>query len=104
MHWIAPSGRDSVTDTLEKRRWASADSCRGDSGLEAQEHSGPILNIILLRLDFPLNLPEAADIGAKVNDLVRDIERHDPQLAEIPPKARLRASRERGGLRRGNPS
>ncbi len=33
-----------------------------------------------------LNLPEAADIGAKVNDAMRDIEKHNPQLAGVLPK------------------
>jgi len=30
MNWIAPSGKDSATDTLEKRLWASADQFRAD--------------------------------------------------------------------------
>lgn len=38
------------------------------------------------RFDFLLNLPEAQDIGAKVNDAMRDIEKHNPQLAGVLPK------------------
>src|SRR5438552_3851605 len=38
------------------------------------------------RFDFLLNLPEAADIGAKVNEAMRDIEKHNPQLAGVLPK------------------
>jgi len=38
------------------------------------------------RFDFLLNLPEAADIGAKVNDAMRDIEKHNPQLGGVLPK------------------
>ena len=38
------------------------------------------------RFDFLLNLPEAKDIGAKVNDAMRDIEKHNPQLAGVLPK------------------
>ena len=38
------------------------------------------------RFDFLLSLPEAADIGAKVNDAMRDIEKHNPQLAGVLPK------------------
>jgi hypothetical protein len=38
------------------------------------------------RFDFLLNLPEAAEIGAKVNDAMRDIEKHNPQLAGVLPK------------------
>lgn len=39
------------------------------------------------RFDFLLNLPEAENIGAKVNDAMRDIEKHNPQLAGVLPKA-----------------
>ena len=38
------------------------------------------------RFEFLLNLPEAADIGAKVNDAMRHIEKHNPQLAGVLPK------------------
>jgi len=131
MHWIAPSEKDSLTETLEKRLWDSADQFRANSGLKAQEYSGPILGIIFLRFaevrfaaqraklekasassrrgsrvdepaayhaegvlylapnarfDFLLNLPEAQNIGAKVNDAMRDIEKHNPQLAGVLPK------------------
>ncbi len=131
MQWIAPSEKDALTDTLEKRLWDSADQFRANSGLKAQEYSGPILGIIFLRFaevrfiiqraklekasasarrgskvddpdayhadgilylapharfDHLLNLPEAADIGAKINDAMRDIEKHNPQLAGVLPK------------------
>ena len=33
------------------------------------------------RFDFLLGLLEAADIGAKVNDAMRDSKKHNPQLA-----------------------
>lgn len=49
MHWIAPTEKDSLTETLEKRLWDSADQFRANSGLKAQEYSGPILGIIFLR-------------------------------------------------------
>ena len=49
MHWIAPSAKDVLTETLEKRLWASADQFRANSGFKAQEYSGPILGIIFLR-------------------------------------------------------
>ncbi len=38
------------------------------------------------RFDALLNLPEGADIGARVNDAMRDIEKHNPQLAGVLPK------------------
>jgi type I restriction enzyme M protein len=39
------------------------------------------------RFDYLLNLPEAANIGAKLNDAMREIEKHNPQLAGILPKS-----------------
>jgi type I restriction enzyme M protein len=131
MRWIAPSEKDAANDTLEKRLWGAADQLRANSGLKAQEYSGPILGIIFLRFaevrfaaqrvklekasassrrgsrvddpaayhaegilylapnarfDFLLNLPEAKDIGAKVNDAMRDIEKRNQQLAGVLPK------------------
>src|SRR5436189_5305744 len=49
MKWIAPSEKDTGNSTLEKRLWDSADQFRANSGLKAQEYSGPILGIIFLR-------------------------------------------------------
>ena len=38
------------------------------------------------RFDYLLGLPEAANIGAKVNGAMRDIEKHNAQLAGVLPK------------------
>jgi type I restriction enzyme M protein len=131
MLWVAPSEKDTVTETLEKRLWDAADQFRANSGLKPQEYSGPILGLIFLRFaevrftaqraklekagtnsrrgsrldepaayhadgilylpaearfDYLLNLPEAENIGAKVNAAMRDIEKHNPQLAGVLPK------------------
>ena len=131
MHWVAPSEKDTAAATLEKRLWDAADQFRANSGLKAQEYSGPILGLIFLRFaevrfsaqrgklekagassrrgsrvdeptayhaegvlylapnarfDFLLGLPEAADIGTKVNEAMRDIEKHNPQLGGVLPK------------------
>ncbi len=131
MLWIAPSEKDTATDTLEKRLWDAADQLRANSGLKPQEYSGPILGLIFLRFaevrftaqrtklerggtsarrgsrvdepgayhaegilylpaearfDYLLNRPEAENIGAKVNAAMRDIEKHNPQLAGVLPK------------------
>ena len=131
MLWIAPSEKDAATTTLEKRLWDAADQFRANSGLKAQEYSGPILGLIFLRFaevrfilqrtklggasasarrgsrvdestayhaegilylasearfDYLLTLPEVADIGAKVNAAMREIEKHNPQLAGVLPK------------------
>ena len=131
MQWIAPAEKDTANSTLEKRLWDAADQFRANSGLKAQEYSGPILGLIFLRFadvrfaaqqarlekagsssrrgsrledpaayhaegvlylppearfDYLLNRPEADDIGAKVNAAMRDIEKHNPQLAGVLPK------------------
>mgnify|MGYP000150021834 CR=1 FL=1 len=131
MHWIAPSEKDVATTSLEKRLWDAADQFRANSGLKAQEYSGPILGLIFLRFaevrfaiqrsklegggassrrgsrvdepaayhaesvlylapearfDYLLTLPEVADIGAKVNAAMREIEKYNPQLAGVLPK------------------
>ena len=38
------------------------------------------------RFDYLLSLPESKDIGAKVNTAMREIEKHNPQLAGVLPK------------------
>jgi len=131
MLWIAPSEKDAASTSLEKRLWDAADQFRANSGLKAQEYSGPILGLIFLRFaevrfavlrsklagasassrrgsridepaayhaegilylaaearfDYLLTLPEVADIGARVNAAMREIEKHNPQLAGVLPK------------------
>jgi len=135
MQWIAPSEKDAASTSLEKRLWDAADQFRANSGLKAQEYSGPILGLIFLRFaevrfaiqraklegaaasssassrrssrvdepaayhaegilylapgarfDYLLTLPEFDNIGAKVNDAMREIEKHNPQLAGVLPK------------------
>lgn len=131
MRWIAPTKKDAGSDSLEERLWAAADQFRANSGLKAQEYSGPLLGLIFLRfaevrfaarrqaldaaggssrrgsrVDDPdayhaepvlfltpearvehlLTLPEAADIGGKVNAAMREIEKHNPQLSGVLPK------------------
>lgn len=41
MRWIAPSEKDTDNAALEKRLWDAADQFRANSGLNAQEYSGP---------------------------------------------------------------
>ncbi len=48
MHWVAPTERDTATDTLEKRLWNAADQFRANSGLTAAQYSGPVLGLIFL--------------------------------------------------------
>lgn len=131
MRWIAPSEKDSSNAQLEKRLWDAADDFRANSGLKAQEYSGPILGLIFLRFaeakfevkhaellkesgtsrkpsrledpaayhaegllylspkaryDYLLTLPESEDIGGKVNEAMREIEKSNSQLAGVLPK------------------
>lgn len=131
MRWVAASENDTTGTTIEKSLWEAADQFRANSGLKAQEYSGPILGLIFLRFaevrfsaqrakletagassrrgsridepaayhsegilflgpearfDYLLKLPEAANVGAKVNAAMREIEKHNPQLAGVLPK------------------
>ncbi len=131
MRWIAPSEKDTAAASLEKRLWDAADQFRANSGLKAQQYSGPILGLIFLRfadvrfaaqraklekasasarrgsrVDDPtayhadgvlylppdarfghlLTLPEAANVGAKVNEAMREIEKHNETLKGVLPK------------------
>jgi type I restriction enzyme M protein len=47
--WIAPPEKDAAKSALEKNLWDAADQFRANSGLKAQEYSGPILGLIFLR-------------------------------------------------------
>lgn len=131
MHWIAPTEKDNASTALEKRLWDAADQFRANSGLKAQEYSGPILGLIFLRFadarfalqrkkleeagassrrgsrideptayhadgvlylppdaryDHLLTLPEAANVGARVNEAMREIEKHNETLKGVLPK------------------
>lgn len=47
--WVAPSEKKADASSFEKRLWDAADQFRANSGLKAQEYSGPILGLIFLR-------------------------------------------------------
>src|SRR5687768_5474771 len=49
MIWVAPSERDTGTETLESRLWAAADQLRANSGLTSAQYSQPVLGLIFLR-------------------------------------------------------
>ena len=67
---------------------ASASARRGPRVDEpAAYHAEGILYLPAeARFDHLLNLPEAENIGAKVNAAMRDIEKNNPQLAGVLPK------------------
>lgn len=71
MQWIAPSEKDTSSDTLEKRLWAAADQLRANSGLTSAQYSQPVLGLIFLRfaeVRFTLRRSELerAPVGAAV--------------------------------------
>ncbi len=71
---------------IEKKAGGS----RGGSRLDdpnAYTAEGIIFLAPVARFDFLLNLPEGANIGSKVNDAMRAIERDNPQLAGVLPKS-----------------
>jgi type I restriction enzyme M protein len=49
MQWIAPTEKDTATDTLEKRLWAAANQLWAGAGLKQSDYSEPILGLIFLR-------------------------------------------------------
>jgi type I restriction enzyme M protein len=50
-------------------------------------HAAGVLYLPLeARFDYLLNLPEAEDIGGKINAAMREIEKYNPQLADVLPK------------------
>ena len=49
MRWVAPSEKDTATETLEKRLWDAADQLRANSGLTSAQYSTPVLGLIFLR-------------------------------------------------------
>jgi type I restriction enzyme M protein len=67
---------------------ASASSRRGSRVDEptAYHAEGVLYLGAEARYDHLLALPEAANIGAKVNAAMREIEKHNPQLAGVLPK------------------
>ncbi len=49
MQWIAPSEKDTGTETLQSRLWDAADQLRANSGLTSAQYSQPVLGLIFLR-------------------------------------------------------
>lgn len=67
MNWVATPEKDIAATTLEKRLWDAADQFRANSGLKAQEYSGPILGLIFLRfaeVRFSARRQELESVGA----------------------------------------
>ncbi len=75
MIWIAPIEKDTASAALEERRCCTPDQFRANSGLKAHDAAGILYLPAEARFDYLLNRPEAENIGAKVNDAMRDIAR-----------------------------
>lgn len=70
---------------LEKSSSSSRRGSRIDE--PAAYHADGVLYLTLnARYENLLALPEASDVGKAVNDAMRDIEKHNPQLAGVLPK------------------
>jgi type I restriction enzyme M protein len=67
LNWVATPEKDIAATNLEKRLWDAADQFRANSGLKAQEYSGPILGLIFLRfaeVRFSARRQELESVGA----------------------------------------
>ena len=71
MHWIAPTEKDAASTSLEKRLWDAADQFRANSGLKAQEYSGPIQGLISCQLltQRPPSIPKSRLRGSKAEGI-----------------------------------
>ena len=74
MNWIAPSEKDTATETLEKRLWAAADQFRANSGLKAQEYSAPVLGLIFLRFAEVRFAAQRAKLEKEREKLLKELE------------------------------
>jgi len=85
MQWIAPSEKDTATDTLEKRLWAAANQLWAGAGLKQSDYSEPILGLIFLRFAEVRFMGRRAELektsassrrGSKVDDPASYIEQN----------------------------
>ncbi len=81
MHWIAPSARDTASNTLEQRLWGAADQFRANSGLTAAQYSAPVLGLIFLRFAETRFEIKRAELEAAGDSLRRATSRVDDPAA-----------------------
>ena len=81
MHWIAPTERDTASDTLEQRLWAAADQFRANSGLTAAQYSAPVLGLIFLRFAEARFAVRRAELEAESGKSRRGASRLDDPAA-----------------------
>ena len=78
MQWVAPSERDTDSQTLEKRLWAAADELRANSGLTSAQYSQPVLGLIFLRFSEVRFLARLVALEKKVTGGRRGSRVDDP--------------------------
>jgi type I restriction enzyme M protein len=92
--WVAPPERDLGKAAMEKSLWEAADQFRANSGLKAQEHSGPILGLIFLWFADARFLPRWQQLKAAGGSELRGSRENDPNfyqsegLLDLPPCSR----------------
>jgi len=67
MHWVAPSEKDTATDTLEKRLWAAADQLYANSGLTSQHYGQLVLCHVFQRIAEVRFADQRAKLVASIN-------------------------------------
>jgi len=93
--WVAPPERDQGKATMETKLWEAADQLRANSGLKAQEYSGPILGLIFLRFADARFMPQWQKLKAAGGSERRGSRENDPNayqsegLLYLPPGARF---------------
>jgi type I restriction-modification system DNA methylase subunit len=91
---VAPPERDLGKAAMEKSLWEAADQFRANSGLKAQEYSGPILGLIFLRFADARFTPHWQKLKAAGGSERRGSREEDPNayqsegLLYLPPGAR----------------
>lgn len=92
--WVAPPERDLDKAAMEKSLWEAADQFRANSGLKAQEYSGPILGLIFLRFADARFMPQWQKLKAVGGSERRGSREEDPNayqsegLLYLPPGSR----------------
>ena len=93
--WVAPPERDLGRAAMEKNLWEAADQFRANSGLKAQEYSGPILGLIFLRFADAHFMPQWQKLKAAGGSERRGSREEDPiayqseGLLYLPPASRF---------------
>ena len=90
--WVAPPERHLGKAAMEKSLCEAADQFRANSGLKAQEYSGPILGLIFLRFADARFMPRWRELKEAGGSERRGSREEDPYQSEgllyLPPGSR----------------